>query len=121
VLELARELLGRAGYEVETALGGRRGLASFEVDPTRFDAVLLDLAMPELDGEQVGRSIRALRSDLPLLLLSGFAADPASPRFAGLRPVAFLRKPYGAEELASALASVLGRAEEAKEAAATGR
>jgi DNA-binding response OmpR family regulator len=121
VLELARELLGRAGYEVETALGGRLGLACFEVDPTRFDAVLLDLAMPELDGEQVGRAIRARRGDLPLLLVSGFAADPASERLAGLRPAAFLRKPYGPEALASALACVLGRAEEAKEAPATGR
>lgn len=121
VLELARELLGRAGYEVETALGGREGLARFEADPTRFDAVLLDLAMPELDGEQVGRAIRALRADLPLLLVSGFAADPASGRFAALRPAAFLRKPYGPEELAAALARMLGRAEPAKESAAPGR
>jgi PAS domain S-box-containing protein len=121
VLELAREQLERAGYEVETALGGRLGLACCEVDPTRFDAVLLDLAMPELDGERVGRAIRALRADLPLLLVSGFAADPVSERFAGLRPVAFLRKPYAAEELASALARMLGRPEDAKEAPATGR
>jgi CheY-like chemotaxis protein len=121
VLELARELLGRAGYQVETALGGRLGLACFEVDPTRFDAVLLDLAMPELDGEQVGRAIRARRAELPLLLVSGFAADPASDRFAGLGPAAFLRKPYEPEALARALARVLSRAEAAKEAPPTGR
>jgi CheY-like chemotaxis protein len=77
--------------------------------------------MPELDGEQVGRAIRALRADLPLLLVSGFSADPASERFAGLQPAAFLRKPYGPEEISSALARMLGHAEEAKGAPATGR
>jgi len=120
VLELARELLGRAGYEVETALGGRRGVACFEADPARFDAVLLDLAMPELDGEQVGRAIRARRPDLPLLLVSG-AADPAAERFAELRPAGFLRKPYGPEQLVGALARLLGLAAEAKGSAPAGR
>jgi signal transduction histidine kinase/CheY-like chemotaxis protein len=119
VLELARELLGRAGYEVDTALGGRLGLACFEAEPARYDAVLLDLAMPELDGEQVGRAIRALRPDLPLLLVSG-AADPVE-RFAGLRPAAFLRKPYGPEQLVSALARLLGSADDAKGKPPAGR
>jgi PAS domain S-box-containing protein len=122
VLELARELRGRAGYAVETALGGREGLARFDADPGRFDAVLLDLAMPELDGEQVGRAIRARRADLPLLLVSGFAADPASGRLAGLTPAAFLRKPYGPEQLSAALRRLLRRrAEDAKGAHAAGR
>jgi PAS domain S-box-containing protein len=121
VLELACELLGRAGYEVETALGGRQGLARFEADPACFDAVILDLAMPDLDGEQVGRAIRALRSDLPLLLVSGFGADLAAERFAVLRPSAFLRKPYGPEQLAAELRRMLEGPEAVKDASPTGR
>jgi CheY-like chemotaxis protein len=121
VLELARELLGRAGYQVETALGGRRGLACFEAAPARFDAVLVDLAMPELDGVQVGSAIRALRPSVPLLLVSGFGADLAAEHLAALRPAAFLRKPYGREQLAAALGRLLGDSDEVQEAPPAGR
>jgi PAS domain S-box-containing protein len=121
VLELARELLGRAGYAVQTALGGAEGLARFEADPAGFDVVVLDLAMPELDGEQLGRAIRARRADIPLLLVSGFAVDPGAERFVALRPTTFLRKPYEPEQLCGALAAVLARAEPAKAAPGVGR
>jgi PAS domain S-box-containing protein len=107
VLDLARELLGRAGYQVETALGGREGLARCQADPASLDAVVLDLAMPDLDGATVGRQLRGLRPDLPLLFVSGFGPDLAADTLAALEPVGFLRKPYGPEGLAVALAELL--------------
>ena len=110
VLELAREFLGRAGYEVQTALGGRAGLERFLAAPADFDALVLDLAMPDLDGERVGRAVRDLRAELPLLLVSGYDADLAAFRFASLRPARFLRKPYEREELVSALEQLLAGA-----------
>jgi len=121
VLELARELLGRAGYQVETALGGREGLARCQADLAGLDAVVLDLAMPDLDGATVGRRLRGLRPDLPLLIVSGFGPDLAADTLSALEPVGFLSKPYGSEALASALAELLGRAQNAKEAPAIGR
>jgi PAS domain S-box-containing protein len=107
VLELAHEFLGRAGYDVQTALGGRAGLDRFAAAPADFDAVVLDLAMPELDGDQVGQAVRGLRAELPLLLVSGYDADLAAVRFASLQPAGFLRKPYEREELVAALEQLL--------------
>jgi CheY-like chemotaxis protein len=107
VLELAREFLGRAGYEVETALGGRAGLDRFAAAPADFDALVLDLAMPDLDGERVGREVRSQRAELPLLLVSGYDADLAALRFAALQPARFLRKPYEREQLVEALEQLL--------------
>jgi CheY-like chemotaxis protein len=121
VLELARELLGRAGYQAETALGGREGLARYRANPGGFDAVVLDLAMPDLDGAKVGRQLRRLRPDLPLLLVSGFSPDLAADTLTALEPVGFLRKPYGAEALTAALAELLGRAWKTKEVPAIDR
>jgi CheY-like chemotaxis protein len=107
LLELSREFLGRAGYAVATALGGRAGLERFRAAPEAFDAVVVDLAMPEIDGEQVGREIRALRPELPLLLVSGYDADLAAARYAWLLPARFLRKPFSRDELALALERLL--------------
>jgi PAS domain S-box-containing protein len=121
VLDLARELLGRAGYQVETALGGREGLARYLANPAGLDAVVLDLAMPDLDGAKVGRQLRGLRPDLPFLLVSGFSPDLAADTLAALEPVGFLRKPYGPEALAAALAELLGRAWKTKEVPAVDR
>jgi CheY-like chemotaxis protein len=110
VLELAREFLGRAGYEVVTAAGGREGLERFSAAPGAFAAVLLDLAMPDLDGAQVGQAMRALRADLPLLWVSGYDADLAAVRRASLDPARVLRKPYEREELVGALEQLLAAA-----------
>jgi CheY-like chemotaxis protein len=104
-----REFLGRAGYAVETALGGRAGVERIRAAAHDFDAVVLDLAMPELDGEQVGRAVRALRPELPLLLVSGYDADLAAARYAWLQPARFLRKPFGRDDLAVALERLLSR------------
>jgi CheY-like chemotaxis protein len=109
LLELVREFLTRAGFAVETALGGRAGLERIRAAAAEFDAVVLDLAMPELDGEQVGRALRALRPELPLLLVSGYDADLAAARYASLRPARFLRKPFARDELVGALTEVLAR------------
>ncbi len=107
VLELAQEYLGRAGYDVATALGGRAGLERFLAAPEDFAAVMLDLVMPDLDGDTVGQEIRRLRPELPLLLVSGHAPDLDAARFASLRPARFLRKPYEREELVAALEGLL--------------
>jgi PAS domain S-box-containing protein len=107
VLELARELLGRAGYDVQTALGGRAGLERFVAAPAAFDVVVLDLAMPDLDGGLVGKEVRSLRAELPLLLVSGYDVDLAAVRLASLQPARFLRKPYEREGLVGALEQLL--------------
>jgi len=109
LLELTREFLGRAGYEVHTALGGQAGLDRFRAAPGAYDAVVLDLAMPGVDGHQVGQAIRALAPELPLLMVSGYDADFAASRFASLRPARFLRKPFGRDDLARELERLLAR------------
>jgi DNA-binding response OmpR family regulator len=68
-----RMLLERAGHEVVTADNGRGGLRRFY--ETRPDLVLLDVAMPGLDGWQTLERLRDL-SDVPVLVVSGRPASP---------------------------------------------
>jgi two-component system KDP operon response regulator KdpE len=68
-------VLGKAGHRIIAAYDGEEALRRFRSD--RVDAVLLDLAMPGLDGAAVAREIRA-ESDVPILIVSG-ERDPAAP------------------------------------------
>lgn len=97
-------LLKAKGYEVELAHDGLRVLEVL-AEGELPDLVLLDLSMPELDGEEVLRRMRAderLR-ELPVLLATASAIDlDTMPRVAG-----FLRKPYPREVLFAMLESLL--------------
>jgi CheY-like chemotaxis protein len=97
VLELAREFLGRAGFDVVVAASGREAVARLAAAPEGFDAAVVDLAMPGLPGERVAAELRAIQPALPLVLASGFSAELAAARCLELKAARFLRKPYDAE------------------------
>jgi DNA-binding response OmpR family regulator len=68
-------VLGKAGHRIVAAYDGEEALRRFRSE--RVDAVLLDLAMPGMDGATVARQMRA-ESDVPILIVSG-ERDPAAP------------------------------------------
>jgi two-component system OmpR family response regulator len=103
VRDLVADVLASRGYEITVAAGGREGLACFEA--ATYDVVLTDVGMPDLDGWEVARAIKSSRADTPVLLLTGWsdAADSAL----GTRVDGILKKPFGLDELAAAVAEAL--------------
>ncbi len=75
-LRIRSMLLERAGYRVLCAPDGPSGLSLLEAYPV--DAVILDYSMPGMDGDEVARQMRAIRPDLPILLLSAYVGLPAN-------------------------------------------
>ena len=73
MIELIRLILGRRGFEVEGAVGGREGLELMEQNPP--DLVLLDLMMPDVDGWEVYRQIKAKAAlkDIPVVIVTAKA------------------------------------------------
>jgi DNA-binding response OmpR family regulator len=104
---LVRRLLEGADFEVYDEPNGRAALRVFhEVRP---DVVVLDVAMPELDGWQTLERIRDL-SDVPVLMLT--AKDAEADRVRGLRSGAddYVVKPFSREELVARVEALLRRA-----------
>ena len=73
-LEIRKMVLEREGFTVRTARDGQTGIAVFDSQPV--DAVVLDYAMPGMDGGQVAAILRKRRPDLPILMLSAYVALP---------------------------------------------
>ncbi len=72
-LFIRKIVLEREGYRVLTATNGARGLSL--IDDHEVDAVVLDYRMEGMDGEAVASLIKRRRPELPVLMLSGYAAD----------------------------------------------
>ncbi len=100
VRRVVRRLLERSGYEVDEADDGRAALAVIGEDVP--DAVVLDVAMPVVDGWTTLERIREL-SNVPVLMLTGRSAELERAR--GLRGGAddYLIKPFGGDELVARL------------------
>ena len=103
---MVAEYLGKAGFHVIHAENGARGLALHGREPV--DAVILDLMLPDADGLEVCRRLRA-RSDVPILMLTA-RGDPMD-RVVGLEIGAddYLPKPFEPRELLARLRAILRR------------
>ena len=109
VLELARELLQEVGFEVLAASGGREAVEIFRARPQEIDAVVLDLIMPDLDGEETLAEIRRIRSDVPVILVTGYQGEKTVEDFAARGVSSFLRKPYEPEALVGSVRASLAQ------------
>lgn len=74
-LHVRKLLLERSGYKVLTASDGASGIRVFEQNPV--DAVVLDYAMPGMHGGEVAARMRAVKPDVPILLLSAYVGLPS--------------------------------------------
>jgi DNA-binding response OmpR family regulator len=110
-----REALERAlrleGFAVRTAAGGREALDEIGGRPPAI--VLLDITMPDLDGVQVVKRLRAEGNDVPVCVLS--ARNEVDDRVRGLQAGAddYLVKPFALEELVARMHALLRRRPEA--------
>lgn len=107
LFELLKSYLGQNGMTVERAPDGRSGLAALQAGV--FDAVLLDVMMPGIDGLEVCKRIRA-RHNVPIVMLT--AKGDETDRVVGLELGAddYLPKPFNPRELLARLRAVLRRA-----------
>ena len=110
IRELAGEILGAAGFRVLTASGGHEALERVRAEGAeRIDVVLLDLAMPDMSGEEAFLRLREIRGDLPVILVTGYDAGHVAESFAAGGLDGLLRKPWEPEDLVDAVAGTLGK------------
>jgi len=109
VRSMARFTLERCGYSVELAYDGRTAVETFSARPHDFAAVLLDLTMPVMSGEEALRHIKKIRPDVPVVLSSGYSETEALQRFRQAGLAGFLQKPFTATALARRIKQAVKR------------
>lgn len=107
VAHLTEEMLRALGHEVRRCDEASAALRRMEAGEA-FDLLISDVVMPgALSGVDLARAVQALRPDLPILLCSGYAGAAALD--AENLPWPLLRKPFVGEDLAKAVAQVIGQ------------
>ena len=107
LVSLTEEALAERGYEALGCTHPAEALELLRADPARFDLVITDESMPDMRGTEFARHVRALRKDLPILLVSGFVSPRMAreARQAGVTRI--LDKPLPIEQLGQAVAQAL--------------
>ncbi|MCK5916734.1 MAG: response regulator, partial [Deltaproteobacteria bacterium] len=103
----AQGILESLGYTVLLADNGQQGLAVFEKEAETIDLVLMDMVMPEMNGEESFYAMQKVAPSVKVLLASGFSrgADIEKLKKDGLR--GFIAKPYTAFALSKAVAAAM--------------
>jgi PAS domain S-box-containing protein len=103
LVALAEEIVASLGYEPVGFESSRAALAAFRSTPDRFDAVLTDQTMPDLNGLGLVSRIRELRPSMPVILMSGHDDAELHDRAQSVGVREVLRKPLRGRDIALAL------------------
>lgn len=108
IVDSMRRILERYGFEVTGFTSSRAAFEALQGNPMRYDLLVTDLSMPEMNGIELARAASALRSGLPVILCSGYSDsfEKSIGENADLIR-AFLKKPVSARELAAEIRRVV--------------
>jgi CheY-like chemotaxis protein len=87
---------------------GREAVERFRTQAAEIVCVLLDLAMPRMDGEETFRELRRIKPDVRVVLATGYSDQEIAERFCSAGLAGFIEKPYRVEALSAKLRAVLG-------------
>lgn len=108
VLTVARTMLTQLGYTVLLAANGVQALEAYRANRRTIDLVFLDVMMPEMDGRECARRLKAEYPDVRILLTSGYLPETLETENPGLDGFPVLNKPYQLTDLSHAIERVIG-------------
>ena len=99
IRRIAKTALENHGYRVLTAVNGQEAIERFRDRPKSINAIVLDLTMPVMSGREALPVLRNIRSDVPIVLISGYSENELRPLLLADRLVGFLQKPFTITQL----------------------
>jgi CheY-like chemotaxis protein len=107
--QLGHQRLERLGYKVEASTSPLDALELFRSKPDQFDLVITDMTMPQMTGEKLIKEILNIRSDIPIILCTGFSEKIDEKKAAAIGAVEYVEKPVDKRGFAFKVRGVLDR------------
>jgi excisionase family DNA binding protein len=106
IRDLLSKTLALAEYEVDVAPDGRSALDRMRLYP--YDLLIADLKMPGMDGLTVIREAKRYKTDLPVIIITGFSTESSAIEAVNLGVAGYLTKPFRVPQVLAAAAKALG-------------
>ena len=106
IRDLLAKTLALAEYEVDVAPDGRSALDRMRMYP--YDLLIADLKMPGMDGLSVIREAKRYKTDLPVIVITGFSTESSAIEAVNLGVAGYLTKPFRVPQVLAAAARALG-------------
>jgi two-component system response regulator HydG len=106
IRDLLSKTLALAEYDVDLAPDGRTALERLRIIP--YDLLITDLKMPGVDGLTVIREARRLKTDLPVIIITGFSNEASAIEAVNLGVSGYLTKPFRVPRVLAAASKALG-------------
>ncbi|MGD8548448.1 MAG: ATP-binding protein [Desulfobacterales bacterium] len=109
MVDTIQPMIERLGYTVIARTSSIEALEAFRANPGRFDLVITDFTMPNMTGMELAKALLKLRSDIPIVLCTGYSEhiNEDKAKASGIR--AFLLKPVVLDEIANTIRKVLDK------------
>jgi len=107
IVDMERKMLERLGYHVTTRTSSPDALQAFRAQPDKFDVVITDMTMPNMTGGKLTEEMIKIRSDIPVILCTGFSEMMSKEKAAALGIKGFLMKPVVLKDLSRTIREVL--------------
>jgi PAS domain S-box-containing protein len=107
LIDMGKQLLVSLGYTVTSRINSLEAFELFKTRPNAFDLVITDLTMPNLTGDKLAEQLFSIRSDIPVILCTGFSTRITEEKAKSMGIKAFILKPLIRKDIAETIRKVL--------------
>lgn len=107
IIEVCAQMLVALGYEVKTAMCGRGAVEKFKEMHEELDLVIVDMNMPEMDGEETFDALKEIDDEVKVIISSGLILDRGNCAIFKRGCLGFLQKPFELQFLSEKIRQVL--------------
>ena len=108
IVRMSQQILERLGYHVTARTSSIETLEAFRAAPNKFDLVITDMTMPNMTGVQLTQKLIEIRSDIPVIICTGFSEKISEHKASIMGIRGYVMKPVVRSELAKKIREVLG-------------
>lgn len=106
---LFSRLIDKLGYTTMTASNGAEAIDVFTENKDKIDAVILDMVMPDINGDKVFKHLREIKPGIKILLSTGYSEDDSIDELLTNGNASFIQKPFTIDSITPVLQELLER------------